>query len=409
MVDCWLPYGDTEVYVSVELEHLLGIAEPKKVEPNKTPIEIIKNAFMEPSGKTLEEILTPGVDISIAVDMYSNPRVVTQVLSELMKIFMELIVPKDRITIILGNSETVKANSNMREKINEINELKDIMIIEHSRSTATVGIGSTHLGTSIEINREYYEAKVKIAIGETRIDHLTGFAGAHSAIIPGLSSINTINDYRKKYFDAKVSAGIVELNPIKEDVIDAVDKIGIDFAINLITNSDGRLLDLKCGGYKESWGKAINSLADQYVAPSEKGADIVVISAGGTPFDQSLYTATWALLNASKVVKKNGTIILLAQCISGLGADAFSQLARVSETNELKRRYMYGAEALDLLKKVQKNNRVILVSALPSYQAEYLGIEIARTANEAYKKGIHSRRGRKTIVIPYGLQSLIKI
>jgi hypothetical protein len=69
---------------------------------------------------------------------------------------------------------------------------------------------------------------------------------------------------------------------------------------------------------------------------------------------------------------------------------------------------MYGAEALDLLKKVQKKNRIILVSALPSYQVESLDIEVARTTNEAYQKAIQSRRGRKTIVIPYGFQSLLK-
>jgi nickel-dependent lactate racemase len=408
MVDCWLPYGDTEVYVSVELENLLGIAEPKKVEPKKTSIEIIASAFMEPSGKTLEEIVIPGVDVAIAVDTYSNPRIVTQVLTELTKVLVELIIPMDRITIILGNGEFDKENSNIRKIINEIDELRKITLIDHNRSTATVEVGSTHRGTSVEINRKYSEAKLKIAIGETRIDHLTGYAGAHSAIVPGLTSLKTIKGYRKKYFDANVSAGIIELNPIKEDVIDAVDKVGIDFALNFVTNSEGILLDLHCGGYKESWGKAINSLSDQYEVPTENVADIVVISAGGIPYDQSLYQATWVLLNASKGAKRNGTIILLAQCISGLGAEAFSQLARVSETNELKRRYMYGAEALDLLKKVQKKNRIILVSALPSYQVESLDIEVARTTNEAYQKAIQSRRGRKTIVIPYGFQSLLK-
>ena len=66
MVDCWLPYGETEVYVSVELENLLEIADYKQVEPEKTANEIISDALIEPSGKSLEELLVPGVDVAIA-------------------------------------------------------------------------------------------------------------------------------------------------------------------------------------------------------------------------------------------------------------------------------------------------------------------------------------------------------
>jgi nickel-dependent lactate racemase len=410
MVDCWLPYGDTEVYISVELASLLGLAEPKQVEPDKTPIEIITGRFMESSGKTLEESLKPGNDVVIAVDIYSNPHAITQVLVELVKLLVELIVPKENISIILGNGELDKENIVMKNTISKVDELRNIKLIDHNRGTSNyVNLGQTHQRTTIEINRRYSEARTKIAVGETRIDPLTGYAGAHSAVVPGLASIETIKNYRKKYLDTNTTPGVIELNPIKEDVIEAVNQVGIDYALNIITNKEGRLIDLQCGEYKESWGKAINSLSDQYEISTEGGADIVVVSAGGGQYDQTLYQSVWALYNASKVTKKNGVIILLAQCMSGLGADAFSQLASVSDSNEIKRRYMYGAEALDLLRRIQKDNRVILVSALPNYLIEALGLEVARTTNEAYQRVIQSRRGRKTIIIPYGSQSVLTI
>jgi nickel-dependent lactate racemase len=408
MVDCWLPYGDTEVYVSVELESLLEIAELKTFEPEKTTVELITNALMEPSGKKLEELVEPGVDVAIAVDIYSNPHSVTQALTELTKMLVELIVPKERITIILGNGESDKENTAMKEAINREAELRNITLIDHNRNTSNViDLGETHRGTTVELNQRYHNAKLKIAVGETRIDPLSGYAGAHSAVVPGLASVNTICEVRKAYFDSDVSPGSIELNPIKEDIFEAIGKTGIDFALNLVTNPDGRIIAVHCGGYEESWGKAINSLADLREISTEGGADIVIISAGGAQYDQSLYQATWALVNASKATKRNGTIVLLAQCVSGLGAEAFTQLARVLESSEIKRRYMYGAEALDLLRKVQKNNRVILVSALPNYLVESLGMDVARTANDAYKLAVQSRRGRKTIVIPYGCQSLL--
>jgi len=408
MVDCWLPYGDTEVYVSVELESLIQIAELVEVEPEKTATEILTEAIMEPSGQTLETLIEPGVNVAIAVDVYSSPQAVVQALSLLSKMLVELIVPKDRITILLGSGEFEKENRILRDAINDTPELKEIQIIDHTRNTTNlVELGETIKGTPVEVNRRYHEAKLKIAIGETRIDYLTGYAGAHSSIIPGLASPKTINEYKRTYFDTEVTPGTIELNPIKEDVLEAVAKTGIDFALNLVTNKEGRIIAAHGGGYEESWGKAINSLADKPEITTEGNADIVIVSAGGAPYDQSLYQSLWALRNASKTVKRNGAIVLLAQCLNGLGAEAFTQLARVDDVSELKRRYMIGAEVLAVLKETQKTNRVILVSALPGYLVDALGLDSARTANEAYQRAIQSRRGRKTIVIPHGSQSIL--
>ena len=408
MVDCWLPYGNTEVYVSVEMENLLGIADMKKVEPEKTQVEIIMDAILDPNGKPLEELVQPGIDVAIAVDIYLSPQAIIQTLNEIIKILIELIVPKDRITIILGNGESEKENITLRDAIRDSSELRDITLIDHNRSTTNiVDLGKTNRGTLVEINNVYHSAKLKIAVGETRIDHLAGYTGAHNSIIPGLASSNTIKDYRKNYFDYKISPGKIELNPIKEDILEAVSMTGIDYSVNLVTNTEGKIIAAHTGGYEESWGKAINSLADQPEISIEEPADIVIVSAGGTPYDESLYQATWALYNASKAAKKNGHIIFLAQCVKGLGAEAYVQLSRVLDSNEIKRRYMYGAEALDFLRQVQKNNKIILVSALPNYLVESLDLEVARTANEAYIKAHQTRRGKKTLVMPHGSQSIV--
>jgi len=389
------------------LENLFGIADLKQVEPEKTAIEIISDALMEPSGKHLKELLIPGVNVAIAIDIYSHPNVVTQALTEIIKMLVELVVPRERIMIILGNGENDKENKRLKNAIKDVPELRNITLFDHNRNTSElVLVGNTHRGTPVEINNRYHDATLKIAIGETRIDPYTGYAGAHSAIVPGLASIETIKEYRKKYFSADIIPGKIEFNPIKEDVLEAINKVGIDFTLNIVTNKDGKIVSAHAGAYEETWGKAINSLADMREISSKTGADIVIASAGGDPYDQNLYRASWALTNALQTAKRNGTIVLLAQCQTGLGAEAYTQLARVSELSELKRRYMYGAEALHLIKQALKNKRIILVSALPNYLVESIGLEVARTANEAYKKAIQSRRGRKTVVIPHSCSSI---
>ena len=408
MVDCWLPYGETEVYVSVEMDYLLGIAAPSKVEPEKSSSEIIADALADPIGGKLEELLGRETTVAIAVENYSSPNAVVQTLRELVKSLVELIIPRDRIIIVIGNGDHGRNKSPIIDAIKESSELGNIPIVVHSRDTAgLVDLGATNRGTPVKINGRYHGASLKIAVGETRLDQYMGFSGAHNAVVPGIASLETIKENRKLYIDGNITPGVIELNPIKEDALEAIEKTGIDFAINFVTNNEGRLLAAHAGGYEETWGKAINSLSNHYEAHHEGNADIVVASAGGAPFDQSFYSASLTLLNASQAAKKNGTLILLAECSSGLGAEAFSQLAQVSEQSEFKRRYMYGAESLMEVKNVLKDNRVILVSALPGYIVESLGMEPARNGNEAYVRAVQTRRGRRTTVIPHGLTTLL--
>jgi len=408
MVDCWLPYGDTEVYVSVEMDYLLGIAEPSKVVPEKPSSEIIVDALAEPIGSKLEELLGQGTTVAIAVENYSSPNAVVHAIRELVKSLVELIIPRDRITIIIGNGDHGRNKSPIIDAINESSDLRNIRIVVHSRDTSDlVDLGATNRGTPVRVNGRYHSATFKIAVGETRLDQYMGFSGAHNAVVPGVASLETIKENRKLYIDGKITPGVIELNPIKEDAIEAAELAGIDFAINFVTNNEGRILAAHTGSYMETWGRAINSLSNHYEARQEGNADIVVVSAGGAPFDQSLYSASLALLNAAQAAKKNGTLILLAECSSGLGAEAFSQLSQVTEMSEFKRRFMYGAESLKELKSVLKDNRVILVSALPGYIVESLGMEPARNANEAYARAVQTRRGRRTSVIPHGLTTLL--
>jgi hypothetical protein len=94
--------------------------------------------------------------------------------------------------------------------------------------------------------------------------------------------------------------------------------------------------------------------------------------------------------------------VLLAECPEGLGAETFSTLAQVDQQSELERRYALGAEALQVLKAATFKGQVFLVSSLPKYMIEPLGVTVARTANEAYTEASDGRRGRRTLVIPYG-------
>jgi nickel-dependent lactate racemase len=404
LVDCWLPYGNTEIYVAVEMDNLINILQPEETKTSKVFNDEMLQALDEPvASPTIDGLVMQEPKVVIAIEGSTSLHYASQSVTAIVKQLVELIVPSERITILIGDVMRENGRNDIVEALRDTGCLSNIKIVDHTwYNSNIVELGSTHSGTPILVNREYAEANMRIAIGETRLDSHTGFTGAHTAIIPGIASPQTLIENRRNYFKADIEPGVLELNPVKEDQIEAVKKTNLNASVNIAVSPRGELLGIYYGGFEESWGKAVTALGGGYELKADVQSDITVASAGGSRFDFNLYNASWTLREASKITKRNGTIILLAECSEGLGSEAFTKLSRVTDSSEFERRYTYGADALQMITKLIRNQRIILVSGLPSYLVEPLGIESARTANEAYQLAIGGRRSRSTYIVPFG-------
>lgn len=390
------------------MKDLLSIVEPVRQEPQLPAKEIVSKALAEPRGsKKIEELVGPDCSVAIAVEGTTNSANAVAVLTQIVTQLVNLIVPRDKITIIVANGVRERSGKSLTKAIRETDDLKGVNIVEHIRATSTLSsLGETRQKTPISINRAYSEARVKIAVGEVQVDGYTGFTGAHTAIIPGLASTGTIEVHRRLLLKGDVKPSVVEANQIKEDALEASKMAGCDIAVQLVANPHGKLLSAFAGALEETWGQAIYALGAGYQVNAEAGADIVVVSAGGSKHDYDLYSASWALQWPTRLVKKGGTIILLAECDEGLGAETLSTLARVEQQAEIERRYALGAEAVQLIKAATAKCQLYVVSSLPRYMVEPLGAAVARTANDAYQMAIEGRRGRRTLVVPYGCSTI---
>jgi len=238
------------------------------------------------------------------------------------------------------------------------------------------------------------------------LDPYTGFRGSHCTILPALSGLATIEMNRSLAFEENVAPGVVEGNTVIADVLEAARLAEVDFAINLVENPHGRLLKIYSGGLEESWRRAIADLGDSFRVEAEADADVIVVSAGGIKFDFDLYHGIWALRSAIDVAKRGASIILLAECPEGLGAEGLSNLAHVDILDEFRRRYMLGGEAVHLIKSTLRTSEIFLVSALPGILAEPLGLKVYGTANDALREVVRGRRGRRTLVLTHGCSTL---
>ena len=408
MVECWLPYGKTEVYVSVPLRNLLGTVEPVKGQPSPDPRRTIIESLREPiESKRLEDLAKPGVRIAVAIDGTMAPLLATSAVSAIFETLRRNDLLTSDISIVVGNGLRERSNPDLLNTIRSHGGVQDLSVIEHSRADENLApLGKTSMGTEVEVCNRFVEADFRIAVGEVIIDHFTGLRGAQSSVLPALSGQKTIAQSRSVSLGGEIAPGVVEGNPAHSDSMEAALLAEVDLAVNLVTNGWGELVKACSGDLEKSWEKAVMELGDSYRVKAEENADVIIVSAGGGRFDFDLYNSVWALESVSSIAKKGATTILLAECVEGLGAGGLEILSQVDTLSEIRRRYMLGARAVYLIKTTLRRNEVVLVSALPNYLARPLGFNVERTANDALKKVYERRRGRRTLVITHGCSTI---
>jgi nickel-dependent lactate racemase len=136
-----------------------------------------------------------------------------------------------------------------------------------------------------------------------------------------------------------------------------------------------------------------------------KRVDILVMSAGGAPFDATLAQAVEAFPGALNVLKKGGVLIVAAECGQGHGGGQFYEWSaehkepRYLETR-LRHRFNYAGFKASFLGRMLHTHRVYLVSTIPDYYVESVfGIRPAQTVNAALQTAQRVHGSDSTISI----------
>lgn len=404
MVEIWLPYGKTEVHISIPINNLMTTLEPTKKEPAVSNREIVRESLLNPiKAKNFLQLIRTGEKVAIAIDGTINPRTCVSSLNAMLEICRNEEIPFEKITLYIGSIMNETSSKDLINYLRTSDALKNIKISEHLRNTSDlINLGSTSNGTEVTINRAFYESEYKVVLGEVLIDYHSGLRGAQTTMLTGFTGYKTIEQNREIAFKEIVTPGVIEGNVTHLDSMEAANMIGIDLAVNLVCNTGYDLVSSHSGNLEDSWTQAIGCFNDSYHMQVESNADIIVVSAGGSKYDNDLYNAIWALGSIKDIAHRNTGIILIAECRNGLGANGLSTLARIDKLNELRRRYMLGAREVYLIKSIIRSNDLYIVSTLPKYITDPLGLKVERTANDAIKKVYENRRNKRTLVLTHG-------
>jgi nickel-dependent lactate racemase len=411
MVDVWLPYGKTEVCARIPTRNYLGAIEPKE-KPGVADVRAeVERALREPIGtKKLSEISYTGKKAAIVVDDTTRATPSYLMIPPLLEELTKAGVKEKDITVIFacGTHRTVKPEE--MEKLIGEETLKRVEAVSHDcTSEDNVYLGKTRFGTKVHVNKVFAEADVKILTGDVGLHYFAGYGGGRKSVLPGVSGRETIQHNHAMLLNAKARTGILEGNPVHEDMLEAAKMAKVDFILNIAVNGKRELVRAFAGDLEQAFSEGVKLVDEMYKVSIERRADIVVVSPGGHPFDINLYQAYKAVDNALEAVKRGGAIVLVAECPEGYGDEVFYEwMTRLNSLKEIekqiKRHFRIGGHKAYYLMEALQKAKIFLISAMPDYYAvNVFRLKTAKAVNDAMR-GAFDIAGKKAKVwaMPYG-------
>lgn len=288
-----------------------------------------------------------------------------------------------------------------------------IEVIDHDCDhSEMVCVGTTPRGTEVVVNRLVVDRKVILTGGI--VHHLmAGFGGGRKSILPGVASRKTIAQNHLHSLDPNaeqsnplIGVGALIDNPLHEDMVDAARLVNPEFLINAIIHTDGRIAKLFAGHWLTAWEKGCMWADENYGVPIKKKADLVIASCGGFPKDISLYQSTKTLFNAALAVKPGGTILVLAECREGAGADEFfgwsEPLKEKKLDPELRKNFTIPGYIFYAAVESARNAKVILYSKIAPQLVKPMGLIGVNSLVEAIELAQVDEENQEIILMPYG-------
>jgi len=182
-------------------------------------------------------------------------------------------------------------------------------------------IGTTSRGTPVEISKFAAESDLRIAIGKVEPHEFAGFSGGRKSVLPGIASERTIlvNHRPEMVLHPLASIGILEGNPISEDMLEAAGMLGIHFCVNILTDFQGKPFSITCGSLERSHMEAVNKLKGHIALPLPK-RPMIAVTTPGYPLNINLYQTIKAIIALAPVMGKNGVLVLYSRCTEGTGS-----------------------------------------------------------------------------------------
>lgn len=364
-----LPYGKGRVTLDVPDGNLMTIVRPNELRPGADAATTIRQALETPlDSERLKAIVEDGDKVVLVVDDYTRACPTARLLPLVLD---ELGVGKRHITILFANGTHRPVMAS--EASNILGPSSDLPWV-NSVEMDYEYVGTTTRHTEVRLCKKFIDADVRVLLGDVELHYYAGYGGGRKSILPGISSHEAVQNNHKLMFDPNARLGNLQGNPVHLDMVEAYELSNTSFILNVVQNSNHELVGAFAGSH-DAFYEGVKLVDSMYKIASDEASDIVIAAANGYPKDINLYQALKAVSSVLDVVKKDGVLILLAECSEGHGNDNFhADMQRYEDSDAVKHdlleEFVLGRHKvyymLDALEKVN----IILVSAMARVEVE---------------------------------------
>lgn len=408
-------YGNTTVSLPVEENQVIGVIEGNEIEPIKDIRGALLGALDAPiDSLPLSDVASKASSIVIVVSDMTRywmrqdiivPLIVEYLVDKCGKSYSDLEIVIATGTHVGGSEEDLRTlvTSDIFDKVKTVNH--------DCRSDDLVYLGTTSYGTPVKINKDAAEADLVICLGAATYHVMAGFGGGRKSILPGISALETIKHNHayslapdKFITNPEIGNGILDGNPLNEDMLEAAAMMRNLFMITLITDAEFRLASIFAGHWRTSWERACDDVRRIYTVPIKEKADVVITSCGGFPKDESLYQGTKAVDNVISALKDGGTLILLLEGRNGGGSpdyfDWIGPLVDGSFEKELRDNFTVGGYIFFLNCEQASRFNILMYSSIPAETVKPMGINAYDDLDKLMADA--DLEGKSIYVIPTG-------
>jgi lactate racemase len=393
--------GEQEVMLELPEGSVKMVLEAKPLPVPSSEDELVKSALSHPTDSApLSELVKQGETACIIVGdmtrLWARYHVlVPHILAELNKGG----ITDDNICIVSATGDHREQTPEEHRKLVGEEAYSRVRVYDHQarRQEDMVYLGTTSYGTPVSINRRVANADRVILTGGIVYHFLAGWGGGKKAVIPGVSSYDTIMKNHSLAFNPGpgeglnpcVCAGKINNNPCCDDMVQGASLVGPDFLVNTIINEEvHKIAKVVAGNFITAYNEGCRYVDDHFRVDISEQADVVITSCGGYPKDINFYQSYKTIYNAHFALRKGGTMVLLSESREGLGSDDYASVFTNYSNNTdreaaLREKYTIGGQMAYHAAVVAEENDVLVLSGLPDDVVRSTGMIPIKSMEEA--------------------------
>lgn len=154
--------------------------------------------------------------------------------------------------------------------------------VNHNPFQNFENLGRTSRGTPLLVNKEFASADLRICISGVKKHRWAGAGGGGKAVIPGVSSIETIfynHGVIEGHRPEKRRIWWIRENPERRDMQEAACMAGLNVSVNCVYDDSRRLIGLYAGHVDDAWREAVKICYKAHDSRAAPKSDVVVVNA----------------------------------------------------------------------------------------------------------------------------------